>query len=76
MLTEVANEGKIDYLEGLKESIILGHRIPVGTGTRYYVDMVEKEVAKGKTMKEIIEYFAHSEMGMREDDDLDSLLDY
>jgi len=76
VLTEASIEGKIDYLEGLKESIILGHRIPVGTGTRYYVDMVENEVKKGKSMKEIIEQFAHSEGRIEESDDIDALLNY
>jgi len=49
----------------------------------YYKDAAALNVRKAdvhpkvtETMKEIIEYFAHSEMGMREDDDLDSLLDY
>lgn len=76
VLTEAAIEGKIDYLEGLKESIILGHRIPVGTGTRYYNDMVEKEIKKGKTMKEIIELFAHSEGVSEEDESLEDVMDY
>jgi len=48
----------------------------VGTGTRYYVDMVENEVKKGKSMKEIIEQFAHSEGRIEEADDLDALLNY
>ena len=76
VLTEAAIEGKIDYLEGLKESIILGHRIPVGTGTRHYVDMVEKEVAKGKTMREIIEHFAHSEGRVEKEENLEAMMDY
>jgi len=76
VLTEAAIGGKIDYLEGLKESIILGHRIPVGTGTRYYNDLVEKELKKGKTVKEVIELFAHSDVDDFDDLDLDSLMDY
>ena len=28
--------GKVDYLEGLKENVIVGHRIPAGTGMREY----------------------------------------
>jgi hypothetical protein len=27
---------QIDYLEGLKENVIVGHRIPAGTGMREY----------------------------------------
>ena len=32
MLTEAALAGKVDYLVGLKENVILGHLIPAGTG--------------------------------------------
>ena len=77
VLTEAAIEGKIDRLEGLKESIILGHRIPVGTGTRYYAELIEREIRKGKTLKEIIEHFAHS--GGDDDEapiSLDDLMNY
>jgi DNA-directed RNA polymerase subunit beta' len=76
VLTEAAIAGKIDYLEGLKESIILGHRIPVGTGTRYYADLVEKEMQKGKSLKEIIQHLAHQDATLEGDVDLDTLMDY
>jgi DNA-directed RNA polymerase subunit beta' len=36
VLNEAAVSGKIDYLEGLKENVIVGHRIPAGTGMRNY----------------------------------------
>jgi DNA-directed RNA polymerase subunit beta' len=36
VLTEAALAGKVDYLVGLKENVILGHLIPAGTGFRYY----------------------------------------
>lgn len=32
ILTSAAIEGKIDWLRGLKENVILGRLIPVGTG--------------------------------------------
>ncbi len=32
VLTEASITGKIDYLEDLKENVVLGHMIPVGTG--------------------------------------------
>jgi DNA-directed RNA polymerase subunit beta' len=32
VLTEAASSGKIDYLRGLKENVIMGHLIPAGTG--------------------------------------------
>jgi DNA-directed RNA polymerase subunit beta' len=34
VLTEAAMAGKVDYLVGLKENVILGHLIPAGTGFR------------------------------------------
>ena len=36
VLNEAAVSGKIDDLEGLKENVIVGHRIPAGTGLRRY----------------------------------------
>ena len=32
VLTEAAIEGKVDYLRGLKENVIMGRLIPAGTG--------------------------------------------
>jgi DNA-directed RNA polymerase subunit beta' len=39
VLTEAAIKGKIDYLRGLKENVIIGHLIPAGTGIRSYDNM-------------------------------------
>ena len=36
VLTEAAISGKIDYLQGLKENVIMGRLIPAGTGMEYY----------------------------------------
>ena len=36
VLTAAALEGKTDTLEGLKENVLLGHLIPVGTGFQSY----------------------------------------
>ena len=36
VLNESAVNGRIDNLEGLKENVIVGHRIPAGTGLRKY----------------------------------------
>lgn len=36
VLNEAAVSGKVDTLEGLKENVIVGHRIPAGTGMRTY----------------------------------------
>jgi len=34
VLIAAATSGKVDHLYGLKENVILGRRIPVGTGAR------------------------------------------
>jgi DNA-directed RNA polymerase subunit beta' len=36
VLTEAALEGRVDYLRGLKENVILGRLIPAGTGMAHY----------------------------------------
>jgi len=36
VLTKAAIEGKVDWLRGLKENIIIGHLIPAGTGSQNY----------------------------------------
>ena len=36
VLTDAAVQGKIDYLMGLKENVIMGHLIPAGTGLSKY----------------------------------------
>jgi DNA-directed RNA polymerase subunit beta' len=36
VLTEAAINGKVDYLRGLKENVIMGRLIPAGTGMSYY----------------------------------------
>jgi DNA-directed RNA polymerase subunit beta' len=40
VLNEAAVNGKIDYLEGLKENVIVGHKIPAGTGLKHYNNIV------------------------------------
>jgi DNA-directed RNA polymerase subunit beta' len=40
VLNEAAVNGKIDTLEGLKENVIVGHRIPAGTGVRDYDNII------------------------------------
>jgi DNA-directed RNA polymerase subunit beta' len=36
VLTEAAISGKVDYLRGLKENVIMGRLIPAGTGLPNY----------------------------------------
>ncbi len=40
VLNEAAVNGKVDSLEGLKENVIVGHKIPAGTGNREYDDVI------------------------------------
>lgn len=40
VLNEAAVSGKIDELEGLKENVIVGHKIPAGTGMREYDSII------------------------------------
>ncbi|MDO4727538.1 MAG: DNA-directed RNA polymerase subunit beta' [Bacteroidota bacterium] len=40
VLNEAAVAGKVDGLEGLKENVIVGHRIPAGTGMRDYDNII------------------------------------
>jgi DNA-directed RNA polymerase subunit beta' len=40
VLNEAAVAGKVDTLEGLKENVIVGHRIPAGTGMRSYTNII------------------------------------
>ena len=40
VLNEAAVNGKVDNLEGLKENVIVGHKIPAGTGNREYDDII------------------------------------
>ncbi|MEN6602531.1 MAG: DNA-directed RNA polymerase subunit beta', partial [Bryobacteraceae bacterium] len=53
VLTEAAINGKVDYLRGLKENVIMGRLVPAGTGLAYYrrvkiagEDVVEEPVVE------------------------------
>src|SRR5256884_312991 len=48
-LTEAATSGRIDYLRGLKENVIMGRLIPAGTGMEYYRNV---EIARDETIGE------------------------
>jgi DNA-directed RNA polymerase subunit beta' len=73
VLTQASIEGRVDDLEGLKESIIIGHRIPIGTGTKFYNDQVKQAVDDGKSIGDIIKEFAHSNT---DDGALEDILDF
>ena len=40
MLTNAAIAAKSDFLLGMKENVIVGHKIPAGTGLREYEDLI------------------------------------
>lgn len=40
VLTQASIEAKVDYLRGLKENVVVGHKVPAGTGLREYNDIV------------------------------------
>ena len=44
VLTKAAVEGRIDWLRGLKENIIIGHLIPAGTGSQNYRNCFKKKL--------------------------------
>jgi DNA-directed RNA polymerase subunit beta' len=53
VLTEAAINGKVDYLRGLKENVIMGRLVPAGTGMEFYrqvkiagEDVVEEPVVE------------------------------
>ena len=52
VLTDAAIQGKVDYLLGLKENVIIGNRIPAGTGMKEYRNLQllgeEEKVEKGE----------------------------
>ncbi len=72
VLTQASIEGRVDDLEGLKESIIIGHRIPIGTGTKFYNTQVKDAIDEGKSISEIIKEFAHAE----ETESVEDILDF
>ena len=43
VLTEAAISGRIDYLRGLKENVIMGRLIPAGTGMEFYRNVKTKK---------------------------------
>ncbi|HEX37870.1 MAG TPA: DNA-directed RNA polymerase subunit beta' [Candidatus Cloacimonetes bacterium] len=55
VLTEATVYGKVDTLEGLKESVIIGHRIPAGTGSKYYRKMVKKTLDEELSLKKTVD---------------------
>ena len=55
VLTKAAIEGRIDWLRGLKENIIIGHLIPAGTGSQNYRNCFKRSNQNSKTIGKIFE---------------------
>ena len=54
VLTKAAIDGRIDWLRGLKENIIIGHLIPAGTGSQSYRNSFKKSLSKTKNFNKTI----------------------
>jgi DNA-directed RNA polymerase subunit beta' len=55
VLTDAAIKGSVDNLVGLKDNIIIGKRIPAGTGLKRYRDITPTEVSSYETIDETAE---------------------
>ena len=55
VLTKAAIEGRIDWLRGLKENIIIGHLIPAGTGSQNYRNCFTKTLRENKLLNSSLE---------------------
>ena len=53
VLTEAAIEGKKDWLNGLKENVIIGRLIPAGTGFNSYINL-KNRTAKNDNVKSVL----------------------
>ena len=53
VLTKAAIEGRIDWLRGLKENIIIGHLIPAGTGSQNYRNCFKRSLLKTIKLKSV-----------------------
>ena len=54
VLTKAAIEGRIDWLRGLKENIIIGHLIPAGTGSQNYRNCFKNRLTSSKQQQKIL----------------------
>jgi hypothetical protein len=59
VLTKAAIEGRIDWLRGLKENIIIGHLIPAGTGSQNYQNCFKKTENLSKSIKNKFDNLAY-----------------
>jgi DNA-directed RNA polymerase subunit beta' len=66
VLTKAAIEGRIDWLRGLKENIIIGHLIPAGTGSQNYRNCFKKYSTKTKIINSSLESLSDLEQKPRQ----------
>ena len=67
MLADAAVAGKIDYLRGLKENVIMGRLIPAGTGLAQYRNLDIKMSEEGEAAlppPELLEVEAEAEVAV------------
>src|SRR2546422_5495892 len=58
VLTEAAISGRVDYLRGLKENVIMGRLIPAGTGMEYYRNVkIERDESMDQVRERELEEF-------------------
>ncbi|MDQ6706799.1 MAG: DNA-directed RNA polymerase subunit beta', partial [Acidobacteriota bacterium] len=57
VLTEAAINGKVDYLRGLKENVIMGRLVPAGTGMEFYrnVKIAGEDVVEEPVLEQPLE---------------------
>merc|ERR1712224_596396 len=62
VLTVAALRGRTDFLLGLKENLILGTRLPIGTNSRFFTsNILSKEILSQVPLKTNVFYFTHEE---------------
>ncbi|MBO6585278.1 MAG: DNA-directed RNA polymerase subunit beta' [Gracilimonas sp.] len=70
VLTQASIEAKKDFLRGLKENVVVGHKVPAGTGLRDYNDIVvgsKKDMEEGdEEIAKVFEELGGSENGESE----------
>ena len=66
VLTKAAIEGRIDWLRGLKENIIIGHLIPAGTGSQNYRNCFKKYSTKTDKINSSLESLSDLEQKPRQ----------
>ena len=67
VLTEASINGRVDYLRGLKENVIVGRLIPAGTGMEYYRNVrlsPEMEEAAAKVQAEVSAAYEEAERAL------------